>query len=88
MAALLPSRGLTQTILASVVALVSLVVLLVVTGVLTPTETGRFGRYLQPFAGLSGTERLVVLGLAVVLLVLAASTLLTARNLGRAVRRR
>jgi len=70
------------------VALVSLVVLLVTTGMLAPTETGRFGRYLQPFAGLSGTERLVVLVLAVVLLVLAASTFLTARNVMRVARRR
>jgi hypothetical protein len=73
-------RDLAQTILAGVVVVVSLVVVLVATGVLAPTDTGDFSRYLQPFAGLTGTERLVVLVIAVVLLVVAASTFLTART--------
>lgn len=81
-------RDLTRTILAMVVGVAALLVILVVTGVLAPDDTRDFSRYLQPFAGLAGTERVVVLITAVVLGVLAASTALTARTALGAGRRR
>jgi heme/copper-type cytochrome/quinol oxidase subunit 2 len=76
-------RDLTRTILALVVGVAALVVVLVVTGVLAPTDTRDLSRYLQPFAGLTGMERVVVLVIAVVLAVLAASTVLSARTATR-----
>ena len=54
-------QDLTRTILALVVGVAALVVVLVVTGVLAPADTRDVGRYLQPYAGLAGTERVVVL---------------------------
>jgi hypothetical protein len=63
------SRDLVQTVLAAVVGGAALVVVLVATGVLAPSTAQDFGRYLQPFDGLTGTERVVVLVTAVVLLV-------------------
>ena len=85
---MLPYRGLAQRILAGVVLAVSLLVILVAADVLSPADTGVLSRYLQPFAGLTGSERVVVLVLAVVLVLLAASTFLTARTVLRAARRR
>jgi hypothetical protein len=82
------SRDLVQTILAVVVGGAALVVVLVATGILAPTTAQDFSRYLQPFDGLTGTERVVVLVTAVILLVLAASTFLTARTAVWAARRR
>ena len=73
-------RDLVHTILAVVVGVAALVVMLVATGVLAPTAAHDFSRYLQPFAGLAGTERVVVLVIAVVLALLAVSTFLTART--------
>ena len=73
-------RDLVHTILAVVVGVAALVVVLVATGVLAPTAAHGFSGYLQPFADLAGTERVVVLVLAVVLGLLAASTFLTART--------
>jgi hypothetical protein len=84
----LPSRGFAQRILAGVVLAVSLLVLLVAADVLAPADTGALGRYLQPFVGLRGSERVVVLASAAVLALLAASTFLTARAVLRAARRR
>jgi hypothetical protein len=81
------SRDLVQTILA-VVGGAALVVVLVATGVLAPSTEQDSSRYLQPFAGLTGTERVVVLVTAVTQLVLAASTFLTARTAVWAARRR
>jgi len=82
-------RGLVRTFLASVVVVVSLLVVLVGTGVLAPADTGALSRSLQPFAGLAGTtERLQVLGGAVVLLLLAVSTFLSVGSVLRAGRRR
>ena len=69
-------RGLAQQALAGVVLVVALLVLLVVVGVLSPADTGGLRRYLQPFAGLIGTERVVVLVVAVVLILLAGSTII------------
>ncbi len=85
---MLPYRGLTQQILAGVVLAVSLLVILVAADVLAPADTGTLGRYLQPFGGLTGSERVVVLVIAVVLALLAASTFLTGRSVVRAARRR
>ena len=81
-------RDLVHTILAVVVGVAALVVMLVTTGVLAPTAAHDFSRYLQPFADLAGTERVVVLVIAVVLALLAASTVLTARTVLWAARRR
>ena len=73
-------RDLSQTILAGVVLAVSLVIALVAFGVIAPADTGRLSRYLAPFAGLAGTERTVVRVIAIVLLVLAASTFVGPRS--------
>ena len=84
-------RDLAQNILAAVVGVAALVVALVATGVLAPTAVDAVSRYLQPFDGLSGTERVVVLVIALALVVLAARTFLTMRTAwwaARAVRRR
>ena len=75
-------RSLVPPLLAVVVVVVSLLV------VLAPTAAHDVGRYLQPFAGFAGTERLMVLVIAVGLLVLAASTFLTARTAVWAARQR
>ena len=85
---MLPYRGLTQRTLAGVVLAVSLLVILVAADVLAPADTGPLSRYLQPFADLTGSERMVVLVMAVVLGLLAASTFLTAWTVVRAARRR
>jgi hypothetical protein len=81
-------RDLVHPILAGLVGVAALVVVLVATGVLAPAATDDLSRYLQPFAGLAGTERLLVLVIAMVLLVLAASTFLTARTAVWAARQR
>lgn len=81
-------RNLVHPILAGLVAIAALVVVMVATGVLAPSATHDFSRYLQPFAGLAGTERMLVLVIAMVLLALAASTFLTARTAVWAARQR